>query len=314
MSEGKFEGAGKSESSGDSGKPAGRTLDTAEKDRLRTAGLCFYCKKPGHTSWSCPVKNLKGEKASAVKDDTEDLDVSRKLDKLCDTCKEKEFSEGVFVKLNGRVVQAFRDSGCTSVMVSSKLVPEYSYIAKMKEITLAEKGVRKFCKVAVMHIDSPYFKGRTEVTVLDDPVYPVLIGKWYGMGKRKKKIPLYPVRDPVWYESEVAAAVTTRQGALEERKENEQTLPSTSQGKGGTGALYTPDDLRRAQKEDITLVGVRRLAETGEMLNGAKFLYKKEILYRSTLDKAANGKCKVVVPKTFRTKVLSFGHDHPIIG
>lgn len=313
--DGKQGGDGRSKgSSADSAKPAGRALDDAEREKLRAAGLCFYCKKPGHTSRFCPVKKSKAERGLAVKDNTENMNVSEKLDKLCDTCKEKEFSEGVFVKLDGQVVKAFRDSGCTSVMVSSRLVPKESYISKVKETTLAEKGVRKSYKVAVMHVDSPYFKGRTEVTVLDDPVYPVLIGKWYGLGKKKRKTPLYPVRDPEWYESEVAAAVTTRKEAKEGRKENEIPLPSTSKGIGESSALYTPEDLRKAQKEDVTLAGVRRLAETGEMSHGAKFLYKKGILYRSTLDRAANGKRRVVVPKPFRTTVLSFGHDHPMAG
>ena len=56
------------------------------------------------------------------------------------------------------------------------------------------------------------------------------------------------------------------------------------------------------------------MAESGEENHGVKYLYKKEILYRSTLDTNGSETCKVVVPVKIRSIVLSFGHDNPMAG
>ncbi|KAK7109283.1 hypothetical protein V1264_013350 [Littorina saxatilis] len=310
------QGAQDKEKQGNSGeqKTHGKTLSDAEKAKLKAAGVCFICKSPSHFAMQCSKRKAKPGNTLAVQEEDEESEVSKKLDKLCSTCENKNFSEEVWIKLDGQIVKAFRDSGCTGIMVSSKLVPESSYTTKCKETMLAEKGTKRTCKVAIMHIDSPYFECRSEVTVLEDPVYPVLIGKWYGMGKKKKKTPLYPVRDPEWYAKEVAAAVSTRQTTKEEAREQSQPLPSTSSGCEQNVPLLTPEDLRKAQREDVTLTSARKFAETGEISGGAKFLYKNGILYRSSLDRLAVEKNRVVVPKSFRAKVLSFSHDHPMAG
>ncbi|XP_070206245.1 uncharacterized protein [Littorina saxatilis] len=85
----------------------------------------------------------------------------------------------------GMIANTYQQSR-SNVKTSStkKFVPKEAYSAKMKETTLAEKDSKKMYHTAVVHIDSPYFDSETEVTVMDDPIYPVLIGKWTLRSKK----------------------------------------------------------------------------------------------------------------------------------
>ncbi|KAK7113091.1 uncharacterized protein [Littorina saxatilis] len=284
-----------------------------EKQRLKATGCCFFCRGKGHTSRFCPNKG-EGAHAVHVRNEFDEQEIPVHLDKLCKSCEKKDFKEEVFIKLDGRIVKALRDSGCSGIMVSADLIPEERYLAKKKETTLAEKKTRKLCPTAVAHIDCPYFDAKTEVVILEDPIYPVLIGKWYGVGQNKRKTPLFPVRDPSWYQGETNAAVSTRKQEKEEKERNEKPVPGTRHDDRNTHKMYSPQDLKKAQNDDETLAKVRQMAVSGESFHGVRYVYKKEILYRTTLDKTGSESSKVVVPKEMRTKVLSFGHDHPMAG
>ncbi|XP_070191283.1 uncharacterized protein [Littorina saxatilis] len=292
-------------------KPANQTLKAklsdAEREKLRASGCCFICKLQGHVSRFCPNKR---DTAGAVSSKKDTLETPILLEKLCGNCKEKKCAEVVPVKLNGTIVNALRDTGCTGIIVSKKFVPKEAYSAKMKETTLAEKDSKKMYHTAVVHIDSPYFVSETEVTVMDDPIYPVLIGKWYGLGKEKKLTPTYPVRDPAWYPGTAAVVTTRAQATVDAQK------PSCShkQGVKEEERLYSPADLKREQASDPTLKTIRQFANSPEGINGIRYSYKKEILYRTTKDRHGNDRSLVIVPKKLRNKVLSFGHDHPMAG
>lgn len=286
----------------------------AEKQKLRASGLCFYCKQAGHMSRNCPKKTKSVQHNAVVKTKEVRKAIPIYPEKLCANCKEKEFPEETEIKIDGRKVIALRDSGCTGIMVCSKLIDKDRYLTVRKRATMAEKGMRKWCPTAVAHIDSPYFIGDTEVSILENPIYPVLIGKWHGIGDEKEKTPIFPVRDPDWYQEGITASVTTRS---ESRKEDEQKNYTTS-GSNADGVqetkMYSPEDLRKAQKDDATLARIRQMVESGEEHNGVKYILKKDILYRSTISKNGVENCKVVVPKLMRKKVLTFGHDHPMAG
>ena len=330
-------------------------LSEAEIAKLKSAGLCFFCRSKGHVAKSCPNRRKDKDNCGSIKVDQEPYETPDHLDKLCDECREKTFKEEVLVKVDGQIVTALRDSGCTGIVVSSELVPFEKYTGKKKKATLADKGIQRRYNTAVVHVDSPYFIGDTEVTVIQDPLYPVLIGNWNGIGRNKSRTPIYPVRDPSWYKEKSAPTEKTRSpgegrtspppspfpetsdenastNSVQSERETTQNLaavttrsetkkeadapPASSSAKTDAPkeTLYTPDDLRKAQREDDSLARVRELASTGEKLRGAKFIYKKEILYRSAKDKDGNEYSRVVVPKNMRNKVLSFGHDHPMAG
>ena len=233
-------------------------MSDAERLPLRTSGLCFSCKQPGHTSIFCTKRKGGREESLAVRLGKDEFEIPDRLDKLCGTCQEKEFHEEVYITVDGHIVKALWDSGCTGIIVSSKLVPKEKNSSQKREAVLADKGVRKVCHTAVVHIDSPYFIANTDVTILEDPLYSVLIGKWYGVGKAKKHTPLYPIRDPTWYQEEAVAAVSTRGQQKEEEKMRQTPVARTGTCINQTSDIYIPEDLRSAQKEDNHLIGFNR--------------------------------------------------------
>lgn len=262
----------------------------------------------------CP-KKTKGyvHHAAAVQTDEVVSSIPKRPEQLCDDCKSKEFTAETEIRLDGQRVKALRDSGCTGIMVSSKLVANSKYLRGRRRTTMAEKSMHKWCRTATVHIDSPYFLGETDVTVLENPIYPVLIGNGYGLKTDRKKTPIFPVREPDWSQGDVTAAVTTRgESSREERRA--ATAPDVHVGPVQGNLTYSPADLRKAQLEDASLAKIFRMAESGEVDKGVQFLLKNGILYRSTLGTNADERRKVVVPKIMRNKVLTCGHDHPMAG
>jgi hypothetical protein len=299
----------KSETSSKEEKGGYARLSEEEKNKLRAAGLCFKCKQKGHRASECPssVRNKK-ERVGAVRANSKVEPHSQRLDKLCKVCEKKQFSDIVSVKIDGKVVTALRDSGCSGIMVSADLVPKEKMQAKMKQTTMAEKGMKKDCHTAIMHIDSPYFKADTEVTVLDDPICPVLIGKWYGVEENRKLTPVFPVRDPSWYKDEVGAVSTRAQEKENSKPTQDEHAREVKIGK------FSPTDLRKAQKEDPSLRKIRQFAEKAEEVHGIRYEYKDDILYRISRDKDGCQARQVVVPKSMRKEVLTVGHDLPTAG
>ena len=136
----------------------------------------------------------------------------KKLNKLCMTCQAKPFQSVVRTKINGQETNAMRDTGCTGIVVSADLVREDQYNGKLTVTTLASTEVTTQLPVAVVEMDSPYFVGMTEVTVMKKPLYPILIGQMYGVGEQTMVTPLFPVRKPEWYPTEIEEDATGRKG------------------------------------------------------------------------------------------------------
>ena len=92
-----------------------KRLSDQEKEKLKAAGLCFFCKQSGHMSRTCPKKKKQGDHVGSVQEAL--MEIPTHLDKLCGQCQEKKFADTVPVKIDGQVVNALRDSGCSGIMV-----------------------------------------------------------------------------------------------------------------------------------------------------------------------------------------------------
>ncbi|KAK7110753.1 uncharacterized protein [Littorina saxatilis] len=293
------------------------SLTPAEREKLREAGLCFYCRVGLHRSSDCPLRK-KGNTAGAVTvEDVRRETQGRKspLDKLCRDCTTKKFSDLVDVKVNGKRVTALRDSGCSSIVVAAHLVPADKMTGQRKRTTLADKSKVRYCETAIIHVDSPFFCGETEVVVMADPIMLVLIGEFHGTQNDRRKTPIFPVREPTWYHDStetVAGAVDTRaQSKLDNDRDKSASKPSSREP---TSDMFTPKDLREAQKTDPSLDSIRKQAATGEERGHMRVVEKNGILYQSTFNRKGEESLKVILPKSFRSKVLAFGHDHPMAG
>ena len=107
-----------------------------------------------------------------------------------------------------------------------------------------------------------------------------------------------------------SAAVTTRSSL----REQEKAQISGNKFPQLKSNVLSHKDLKLNQKEDESLKRFHELANKGERLNGIMFVHKRDILYRSKLDKLGNEKKQVVLPKNMRPQILSIGHDNPMAG
>ncbi|KAK7114676.1 hypothetical protein V1264_000698 [Littorina saxatilis] len=280
--------------------------DKDEGNKSRTSVKCFRCGKLGHFKKDCR-QPPKDESASAAFQDENDVEGNATHDQLCDKCVHKKFTKLSQIVVEGQVVTAFRDTGSTSTIVDSKLVPASKITTRTKETSLAKKSVKEKLSVAHVYMDTPYFVGETEVSVMENPVHPVLIGNSMGVGSEKIETPVYPVRETVIPET-TATAVTRGQEKREE--EGNASIPSFPM----EGKIFTVADLKREQQDDKSLEKLHVLARTNVTRGRVQFIYDKDVLYRQYSDKQGKDHRQVVVPHKMRAKVLSTGHDTAMSG
>lgn len=293
-------------------------------DQLKRKLKCYTCNGP-HLARYCPKRG--NEESSMVHQDGREQVFTGMYEKLCPTCVNKEFTKFSEVTVEGKKTQAFRDTGSTSTIIDSSLVPKEKISVATKETTFADKTKKKQLQVAKVHVDTPYFVGETEVSVMDNTLYPVLIGNKMGIGMDKIETPVYPVRDPVLQET--SAAVTTRaeekrettswipgdQSASMDSSKKDPTPKSTQNTKAPKDeSLSSMADLKKEQREDETLTRLHELAQTNVHRGQISYEYEKDVLYRQYVDKQGKKHRQLVVPRKLRPKVLSVGHDAPMAG
>ena len=291
-------------------KPA----DNAERDRLRQGGLCFYCKEGRHMSRDCPKRPSRN---NAVLSEEKDEDESWlfNIATLCNECENKKFVRQTKVLVENEKTDALRDTGCDDICVSKKLVNESLLTGKYKIVKYAKQELSEKCPVAVVNIDSPYFKGKTEAIVIENPICSVLIGNRYGMEGDKRDTPVFPSRQPAWYEKPDEIEINQVETRAEKkRQEAYKRNIQINNAKREEVWNISPEELRKRQKEDPSLEKIRKAADTGIMKHGKTIVWRNDILYQSSLDKKGEEKLVVVVPKSLRYKILSFAHDHAFAG
>ena len=302
-----------------------KKVPAKELERRRKEKLCLNCGKPDHFAAQCPDK--RHGTASCVSCKSVDQphmvvltenkisksgqsqlstgEIRTELSQLCEACQGKPFQSFVRVKINGVETVAMRDTGCTGIIVSPELVCTSQYTGKTVHVTLASSEVKKPLKAAVINVDSPYFHEDTEVMVMENSVHPVLIGQTYGLDGKWKTTPLFPVREPEWYNPPKSSVVTRLQAHKEKT--------DTTENKYMTQTLE-PAKLRKAQSEDPSLRKIRQYAEGQKEMKGVTYTYKNEVLLRVVTDRSGTKHSKVVVPASLREQVLRLGHDNALAG
>lgn len=304
-----------------------KPTETVEKkvDRPRGKLKCYKCDGP-HYARYCPEK--KSDSSIMVHQGENEQLAGGTYEKLCSKCADKKFTKFSEITVEGIKTRGYRDTGSSSTIVDSSLVPEENIsLTEKRETTLADKTEKKQLKTAKVYVDTPYFVGETEVSVMNNTLYPVLIGNKMGVGKDKIETPVFPVRDPVL--DETAAAMTTRaerKREIDDRvpegqsvskdscKKDPITTKSTTPKTPTTGSLWTTEDLKKEQREDETLNRLHEMARTNTRKGQVSFEHEKGILYRQFVDKQGMKHRQLVVPRKLRPKVLSVGHDTPMAG
>ena len=206
-------------------------------------------------------------------------------------------------------VSVLRDSGCNSVIVKEGLVQKEQLTGKSLHCTLADGTKRKF-PVAVIKVNTPYFKGQVEALCMPRPVYDLVIGNIEGV--RAADQPDKNWRDhneSKATETGVVNAVQTR--AQKKKGDHKDTLIVPESIKE-----YTLDDLVSLQAADKSLSFIRDKAGSGEVKiskdgSSVQYIQKNRLCYRKYRSSKKTEKVytQLVVPMQLRKEVLRIAHD-----
>ena len=201
--------------------------------------------------------------------------------------------------LNGREVLVMRDTGCTGVVVKRSLVSDQDISNKETVVTLVDGSLRSQ-PTAMVDIDCPFFKGEAEAFCMDDALYDVVIGNIDGS--------ILPDM------THFAQAVETRsQSKNKEKVYPKLKVPSQISD-------VSKDEVKKGQEEDDSLEQIRKLVRSGEkrICRGrnrgeVKFVKKNGLIYREYTYNGRNHQ-QLIVPKTFRERVMKLAHESLLAG
>ena len=83
------------------------------------------------------------------------------------------------MKNSGKTVSVLRDTGNSAVVIRSNLVLDSEYTGK-KEMVILIDGTARILPTAMVEVNTPFFSGKTEAIVVDNPIYDVIIGNISG--------------------------------------------------------------------------------------------------------------------------------------
>ena len=197
-------------------------------------------------------------------------------------------------------VEVLRDTGCSGVIVSKDLVPASAYTGRSQTMVMVDYSSRVVPEVKVS-IDTPYYKGEVLALCVEKPFVGLIIGNIPGARERNNP-------DINWVP---ALAVETRAQARREGVTNKLKTPSI------IDININPEQVRKAQKEDVSLITTRSRCEANETIGKATFFKRNDLLYRKfSSPNVEQGKIfeQLIVPEQFRELVMQLAHESILTG
>ncbi|XP_060073585.1 uncharacterized protein LOC132553365 [Ylistrum balloti] len=305
---------------------------------------CYICKKTDHLSYNCPastkkkqsrvglvadsdaqeaaqIEGIRKHRSSGKKtgnppscgalSSSEDDNDERDPDQLSISCSAPVLDSGMPVVrglIGKHVVTVLRDTGCSGVVIRRSLVDAEDFTGDTKMCTLAD-GSKLKVDTANVVVDTPYYQGTVMAWCMDTPIYDLILGNIHGI-----RSPGDP--NPKWNLEEQVSAVQTRaQKAAEETPYRPLKVPKVFQE-------INPIDFKDAQISDGTLAKIREMAVSGEVKerrDGGKphFFTRNGLVYREYKSPSTQqGRIfkQLVVPSTYRQKVMGLAHDSMMAG
>ena len=177
------------------------------------------------------------------------------------------------------------------------LVSDHQLTGEITKCVLIDGTVRE-APVARLQVNTPYYNGWVSALCMKNPLYDLILGNIQGMRAADDA-------DQEW----TVGAVLTRSMSKSKPFRPLKTLPSLD--------IVKPEDLKREQKNDETLIGLWDLAEARTERKSGKYglVYysvDNDILmrhYRSPKVDGGNEATQVVVPKRYRSQVMRVAHE-----
>ena len=197
-------------------------------------------------------------------------------------------------------VEVLRDTGCSGVIVSKDLVPESAYTGRSQTMVMVDYSSRVVPEVKVS-IDTPYYKGEVLALCVEKPLVGLIIGNIPGARERNNP-------DINWVP---AVAVQTRAQARRERVTNKLKTPSI------IDVNLNPEQVSKAQKDDVSLTTTRSRCEANETIGKATFFKRNDLLCRKfSSPNVEQGKIfeQLIVPEQYRELVMQLAHESMLTG
>ena len=197
-------------------------------------------------------------------------------------------------------VEVLRDTGCSGVIVSKDLVPESAYTGRSQTMVMVDYSSRVVPEVKVS-IDTPYYKGEVLALCVEKPLVGLIIGNIPGARERNNP-------DINWVP---ALAVQTRAQAKREGVTSKLNTPSI------IDININPEQVSKAQKEDVSLTTTRSRCEANETIGKATFFKRNDLLYRKfSSPNVEQGKIfeQLIVPEQYRELVMQLAHESIFTG
>ena len=197
-------------------------------------------------------------------------------------------------------VEVLRDTGCSGVIVSKDLVPESAYTGRSQTMVMVDYSSRVVPEVKVS-IDTPYYKGEVLALCVEKPLVGLIIGNIPGARERNNP-------DKSW-----VPAVAVEDGAQARREgvTNKLKTPSI------IDININPEQVSKAQKEDVSLTTTRSRCEANETIGKATFFKRNDLLYRKfSSPNVEQGKIfeQLIVPEQYRDLVMQLAHEPILTG
>ena len=271
---------------------------------------CFVCKKPGHFSRNCrqKIKNLRKNDtdnvSNLVHNTIEGGNVQQKAscvnESQCNAIETISVAAGMPVEKgvlqNNVCVEALRDTGCSTVVVNRNLVCKDWLTGDCHWVKLADGQVKKF-PVAKFAVNTPYYSGEVSAICMTTPIYDLIIGNIAGT------TPLETVKPLQLSAVMTRAAVKKNKDGCSTRKIQTMTITDSIN--------LSPEDMKRAQKEDLILSKWRYCAENNTLLSNkgnSKLILKNGLLYKIAKIQDRETE-QLVLPQMLREPVMKFSHE-----
>ena len=279
---------------------------------------CFVCDKKGHVARDCQQRKKTVDRQN------------REVIGCCAISREEKpwriGSNIVKTVVSGNDVTILRDSGCSTIAINRKLVPESAMTGETgiwKGIDGVE-GERPWCRI---NIDSPFFTGTAEALVFDNPIFDIVIGNISGAREVGDPNPSWNTlkiygtseKEDVQKKPETEEVYTV--GVVETRSQKKVKCIKPLKMTEVKVDVMTANEIQAEQKEDVSLKKVFELATLGKEKvigeNVSRFIFRKGILMREFKSpKVEHGKAftQLVVPSSLRTQVMKVGHENMMAG
>ena len=158
--------------------------------------------------------------------------------------------------VNGKQIQAMRDSGCTSVIVRTGLVQASQFTGEKRVCLLIDRTVR-IMPIATLYVSTPYYDGTVTALCVDNPIYDLVIGNIPGVRKPGDENPDW--KNPLTRDGETLVReedAPSQDCSLDDSgvvtSDGEQHTPSTSTAMQPDVSLEIPRGFDQVSETDVS--------------------------------------------------------------